>query len=101
MMKLSACEKLLRSIPHDEQLRVITAHLLLLCFFQMEEYERVLRYLEQSTEANNHFKDVFELLLARSSVSHSIASNALHVLALRAECNLLLGRFEQAAHTFN
>jgi hypothetical protein len=33
MMKLAACEKLLRSIPTDEQLRVITAHFLLLTYF--------------------------------------------------------------------
>lgn len=100
-MKLAACEKLLRSIPQDEHLRVITAHLMLLSFFQMDEYERVLRFLEQSTEANNHFKEMFDQLLARASVSHSVASNALHVLALRAECNLLLGKFDEAAHVFN
>ena len=101
MMKLSACEKLLRMIPSDDQLRVITAHLLLLSYFQLEEYERVLRYLEQSTDANNHFKDVFDSLLAKNTLPSSIASNTLHVLALKAECNLLLGQFEKAAHIFN
>lgn len=61
----------------------------------------MLRYLEQPTEANNHFKDVFDQLLARNTLSQSVASNTLHVLALKAECNLLLGHFEKAAHTFN
>jgi hypothetical protein len=44
---------------------------------------------------------MFDQLLARKSVSHSTASNALHILALRAECNLLLGNFDSAAHIFN
>lgn len=100
-MKLAACEKLLRAIPNDEQLRMITAHFLLLSYFQLEEYERVLRYLEQSTEANNNFKDVFDQLLAKSSLSRSVASNTLHVLALKAESNLILGNHDKAAHTFN
>jgi len=60
-----------------------------------------LRYLEQSTEANNHFKDVFDGLISKNILSKSVASNTLHVLALKAECLLLLGHFEKAAHTFN
>jgi len=32
----------------------------------MEEYERVLRYLEQSTDANNNFKDLFDQVLAKN-----------------------------------
>ena len=33
MVKLSACEKLLRVIPQEEQLRITYVHFLLLSFF--------------------------------------------------------------------
>lgn len=51
--KLITSEKLLRKTPQDEQLRMISAHLLMLSYFELSEYDRILRYLETSTEANN------------------------------------------------
>ena len=99
--KLIASEKLLRKISHDEQLRMISAHLLMLSYFELSEYERILRYLETSTEANNNLKSLIEALATRKDVNHSVASNCLHLLALKAECFLLTSEFTKGASAFN
>ena len=89
--KLILCEKLLRKIPTDEQLRLISAHLLLLSYFELSEQDRILRYLETSTEANNELKALLEAVAKKKEVNHSVASNCLHILAIKAECLLLTG----------
>ena len=94
-------EKLLRKIPQDEQLRMISAHLILLSYFELSEYDRILRYVETSTEANNNLKSLIETIASKKDVNHSVASNCLHILALKAECFLLTGAFTKGASAFN
>ena len=82
-------------------MRMISAHLLLLSYFELSEYDRILRYLESSTDANNQLKALIETVAARKEVNHSVASNCLHLLALKAECFLLTGAFTKGASAFN
>lgn len=98
--KLILCEKLFRKIPTDEQLRLISAHLLLLSYFELSEQDRILRYLETSTEANNELKTLLEAVAKKKEVSHSVASNCLHILAIKAECLLLTGSFEKGVKAY-
>ena len=79
---------------------MISAHLLLLSYFELSEYDRILRYLEASTEANNALKSLIETISSKKDVNHSVASNCLHLLALKAECFLLTGMFPKGASTF-
>ena len=80
---------------------MISSHLLLLSYFELTEYDRILRYLETSTDANNYLKALIESIATKKDVNHSVASNCLHVLALKAECFLLTGAFSKGASAFN
>ena len=46
-------------------------------------------------------KDVLESVCARQRVQRRLASNCLHILALKAECLLLTEQFAKGAQTFN
>ena len=80
---------------------MISAHLLLLTYFELAEHDRILRYLETSTDANNELKSLIESIAARKEVHPSVASNCLHIIALKAECYLLTGAFTKGAYVFN
>ena len=104
VVKLTAAEKLLQRLPMEDQLRSISAYLLLLSYFQQAEYERVLRYLELSSSdshQNNMMRDVLERVCAQERVKRRLASNCLHILALKAECLLLTAQFDKGVTTFN
>ena len=104
MVKLTASEKLLQRLPKEDQLRSISAYLLLLSYFQQAEYERVLRYLELSSSdshQNNMMKDVLDRVCAQERVKRRLASNCLHILALKAECHLLTGQYDKGVTAFN
>ena len=104
VVKLTGSEKLLQRLPNEEQLRSISAYLILLSYFQQGEYERVLRYLEVGFEGrkhNNSMKDCLERVCGRERVQRRLASNCLHILALKAECYLLTEQFVKGVQTFN
>ena len=52
MTKLVTCERLLKMLPYDTTLRMLSALLLLTCYFQQGQYERILRYLDTDTKIN-------------------------------------------------
>ena len=91
MVRLTASEKLLVKLRNEDQLRSISAYLLLLTYFQQSEYERVLRYLELGCDgtSQNTMREILERVCAKEKVKRRLASNCLHILALKAECLLL------------
>ena len=46
-------------------------------------------------------KDVLERVCSKEKVKRRLASNCLHILALKAECYLLTDQFDKGVTTFN
>ena len=59
-----------------------------------------MRYLETSTEANNELKTLLEAVAKKKEVNHSVASNCLHILAIKAECLLLTGAHDKGVKAY-
>ena len=93
---------MLGKLPNEVQLRSVSAYLLCLSFFQEGEYERVMRYLELRNDnyQGNPMKEVLERVCALPRAKRRLASNCLHILALKAECQLLTEQFAKGAQTF-
>jgi hypothetical protein len=99
LTKLVTSERLLKNLPYETTLRMLSALLLLQIYFSQGHYERILRYLESDTKINLALPAQLEILKQKGKLPNSDqASYCIHLLALKGECHLLNKEFEKATN---